>query len=41
MIYALKSNSIYNALFLLKLHYKEAKDYEKIYKCSNMKNSEN
>ena len=42
MIYALKkSNSIYNALFLLKLHYKEAKDYaEKIYKCSNMKNSE-
>lgn len=42
MIYALKkSNSIYDALVLLKLHYKEAKDYaEKIYKCSNMKNSE-
>jgi len=41
MIYALKkSNSIYDALALLKLHYKEAKDYaEKIYKCSNMKNS--
>ncbi|MGW7892865.1 hypothetical protein ACWEVK_13175 [Staphylococcus xylosus] len=42
MIYSLKkSNSIYDALDLLKLHYKEAKDYaEKIYKCSNMKNSE-
>ncbi|MCI2854841.1 hypothetical protein [Staphylococcus hominis] len=42
MIYSLKkSNSIYDALVLLKLHYKEAKDYaEKIYKCSNMKNSE-
>lgn len=42
MIYALKkSNSTYDALVLLKLHYKEAKDYaEKIYKCSNMKNSE-
>ncbi|MGK8298522.1 hypothetical protein ACRS2G_12985 [Staphylococcus epidermidis] len=42
MIYSLKkSNSIYDALVLLKSHYKEAKDYaEKIYKCSNMKNSE-
>ncbi|UXV36327.1 hypothetical protein MUA90_13800 (plasmid) [Staphylococcus sp. IVB6181] len=42
MIYSLKkSNSIYDALVLLKLHYKEAKDdAEKIYKCSNMKNSE-
>ncbi|PTH34705.1 hypothetical protein BU592_03865 [Staphylococcus arlettae] len=42
MIYSLKkSNSIYDALVLLKLHYKEAKDdAEKIYKCSNMKSSE-
>lgn len=42
MIYSLKkSNSIYDALVLLKLHYKEAKDdAEKIYKCSKMKNSE-